>query len=86
MPVGPDYPFFLCPLCGSNAYEPVTVTRQRGRHAVTIGTPFFSCAGCTVAFTDPHKFTRQQKMIRNNGPHFAGARKSLTGGAILKLW
>lgn len=61
------------------------VTRQREQHTVTIGTPFYSCTGCTVAFTDPHKFTRQQKVTKRHGPHFAGARSGSEAGTVTPL-
>ena len=46
---------FVCPLCASNEYVYVIFVRNNGSY---YRTDFFQCAGCTVAFTDPDRFSR----------------------------
>ena len=55
---------FICPLCGTNAYVPVTVKKPNG---AWYQTEFFKCFGCSVMFTNPADFTKQKQHIRN--PH-----------------
>jgi len=51
----PSFPPFRCPLCKSNGYT--HVGKSKG------GQVIHCCAGCSVMFTDPEAFTRQNPHI-----------------------
>jgi hypothetical protein len=56
MPITPGlYRQFICPLCQSDDYRYVSFS-QEGRKYVRMS--WFRCAGCTVMFEDPERFTR----------------------------
>jgi len=50
-----DIPF-NCPLCRSNQCVSVVVKRPNGDYYTT---QFYKCAGCTVMFLDPERFSKQ---------------------------
>jgi hypothetical protein len=50
-------PPFQCPLCQSAFFSIVEVKRPNGAR---YRTEFYECAGCTVMFRDPEKFTQCQ--------------------------
>jgi hypothetical protein len=45
---------FCCPVCQTNACRYVIYTSPAGKR---VPMPWYSCAGCTAMFTDPHRFT-----------------------------
>jgi hypothetical protein len=50
-----------CPVCNANAYRQTLVARPNGQ---TYLTEFFECAGCTLMFRHPGRFTRLGMPIR----------------------
>jgi hypothetical protein len=50
-----------CPLCDTTAYNRVRVRRPDGKEYLT---EFYECAGCTVMFRNPGRFTRLGTPIR----------------------
>ncbi len=59
---------FRCPLCGSSAYDHIFLKRPDGSIRQLQA---FQCAGCSVVFKDPVKFTQRQAvegLERLNGP------------------
>ena len=47
---------FSCPHCGSNQCVSVIVRKPNGDY---YRTEFYKCAGCTVMFLDPERFSKQ---------------------------
>jgi hypothetical protein len=61
MPITPGlYRHFSCPLCQTEDYHYVLYTRE-GRDNVVMS--WFKCAGCSVMFNDPERFTRQVRRV-----------------------
>jgi uncharacterized C2H2 Zn-finger protein len=54
--------YFRCPICRSQRYEAVVVRARTGK---PYQTEFFECAGCSVMFRDPPKFTRFEPHAAN---------------------
>ena len=50
-----------CPVCNSTAYRQTLVARPNGTAYLT---EFFECAGCTLMFRHPGRFTRLGMPIR----------------------
>lgn len=50
-----------CPVCNATAYRQTMVARPDGRSYLT---EFFECAGCTLMFRHPGRFTRLGMPIR----------------------
>jgi len=50
-----------CPVCNSTAYRQTLVSRPNGTAYLT---EFFECAGCTLMFRHPGRFTRLGLPIR----------------------
>jgi hypothetical protein len=50
---------FVCPLCGSTAYDYVYLRRADGS---ILQTQAYHCGGCSVVFKDPVKFSEQKKV------------------------
>ncbi len=50
---------FRCPLCGSTAYDYVTVLRADGS---ILQTQTYQCGGCSVLFRDPERFTKLEQV------------------------
>jgi hypothetical protein len=51
---------FRCPICRSQRYEAVVVRRTSAKPYTT---EFFECAGCSVMFRDPVRFTRFEPYV-----------------------
>lgn len=64
--IGLERPF-LCPLCGSNEYVFVVFPRKDGTAYLT---NLFQCGGCTVAFTDPQRFTKLYRSTYDRQRHW----------------
>jgi len=68
MPITPGlYRHFNCPLCQSDDYHYALYSRE-GRNSVRMS--WFECAGCSVMFNDPERFTRLVRRVH----HVAGIR------------
>jgi hypothetical protein len=67
-PLTTDIPF-NCPLCGSNQCLSVVVKRTNGDY---YRTAFYRCAGCTVMFLNPEKFSKQIRYTFDSGRKWAG--------------
>jgi hypothetical protein len=50
-----------CPLCNATSCDRVEVPRPKG---ATYKTDFFQCAGCTVLFRHPQRFSRLGLPVR----------------------
>ncbi len=51
---------FRCPICRSQRYEAVVVRKATHKPYTT---EFFECAGCSVMFRDPVRFTRFEPYV-----------------------
>jgi hypothetical protein len=75
MPGRPDP--FKCPLCGSVVCERVIVPRPNGTSYTTL---FFACAGCSIMFLDPLRFTHQVLRTRNSARYRADREHAAAAG------
>ncbi len=97
MPPTPDERLrqpFLCPLCGSNEYVFVSFPRANGS---VYYTNLYRCGGCTVAFTDPLRFSvllrstylvqqRWREVKPNRGPPPLRGDEVELPGAVTDWW
>lgn len=61
MPITPGlYRHFNCPLCQSDDYGYALYSRE-GRNSVRMS--WFQCAGCSVLFNDPERFSRLVRRV-----------------------
>jgi transcription elongation factor Elf1 len=61
MPITPGlYRHFNCPLCQSDDYGYALYSRE-GRNSVRMS--WFQCAGCSVMFNDPERFSRLVRRV-----------------------
>ena len=58
-------PGFWCPICGTEGYVYASVARPDGSSRVI---SLYQCAGCSVVFSDPEKFTARKRLrLRRSG-------------------
>jgi hypothetical protein len=62
---------FNCPLCGSNVCLEVHVRRPNGED---YRTSFYRCAGCSVMFLDPERFSLLVRHTFDLGRHWSEER------------
>lgn len=61
MPITPGlYRHFSCPLCQTDDYQYVLYSRE-GKTSARMS--WFTCAGCSVMFNDPERFTRLVRRV-----------------------
>ena len=78
-PLTTDIPF-NCPFCGSNQCLSVVLKRPNGDYYTTL---FFKCAGCSVVFLDPERFSKQVRYTFDPERSWSDE-KAMRAGALTK--